>query len=281
MGSSNSNEAEVSAMPKKLNVDSVFKKSWEADLDRLEKDKEAERQQRAKEAERQRALDAETIPLNMNGPAHCRKCLQGHALKPFTTDLIGYSCSGCAEIVPVGSEFMSCRDCDFDLCSTCAGDGPDGKFDVDARLNGTLQELTEKVVLKLGLTKECAKDVEMHLSGYKLEPVTKIVREFTELCAGSEIDLEGIQEANEAMEVMKQKQAAEVNETDSFGCTQLHRAAQMSDLAAISRLLSAKAEVNKTAGYNGETPLGMVSQPPGYGQSDQARQLLRDAGGHY
>ena len=61
--------------------------------------------------------------------------------------------------------------------------GPDGKFDVDARLNGTIQELTEKVVLKLGLTKECAEHVEMHLSGYKLEPVTKIVREFTELCA--------------------------------------------------------------------------------------------------
>ena len=56
--------------------------------------------------------------------------------------------------------------------------GPDGKFTHDARLNGTLQELTEKVVLKLGLTKECAKHVEMHLSGYKLEPVTKTVREF-------------------------------------------------------------------------------------------------------
>ena len=61
--------------------------------------------------------------------------------------------------------------------------GPDGKFDHEARLNGTLQELTEKVVLKLGLTKECAKHVEMHLSGYKLAPVKKIVREFTELCA--------------------------------------------------------------------------------------------------
>ena len=79
----------------------------------------------AKQAERQRASDAETIPLNINGP--------------------------------------------------------DGKFDHDARLNGTLQELTEKVVLKLGLTKECAKHVEMHLSGYQLKPVTTIVREFTAL----------------------------------------------------------------------------------------------------
>ena len=108
MGPCNSKEAEVSARQKKLNDD----------LDRIEKDKEAERQ---------RALDAETIPLNMNGP--------------------------------------------------------DGRFSHDARLNGTIQELTEKVVLKLGLTKECAELVEMHLSGYKLEPVTKIVREFTELCA--------------------------------------------------------------------------------------------------
>ena len=60
--------------------------------------------------------------------------------------------------------------------------GPDGKFDHDARLNGTIQELTEKVVLKFGLPKECAKDVDMHLSGYKLAPLFKIVREFTELC---------------------------------------------------------------------------------------------------
>merc|ERR1712166_885180 len=81
--------------------------------------------------------------------------------------------------------------------------GPDGKFDHDARLNGTLRELTEKVALKLGLTKECAEHVEMHLSGYKLEPVTKIVREFTELCAGSEIDLEGIEKAQEAMQKHK------------------------------------------------------------------------------
>ena len=118
MGCCNSKEAEVSPKQKKLNDD----------LARIEKDKEAARQRHAEEAEKQqRALDAETIPLNINGP--------------------------------------------------------DGNFDVDARLNGTLHELTEKVVLKLGLTKEYAKDVEMHLSGYKLEPVTKIVREFTELCA--------------------------------------------------------------------------------------------------
>ena len=53
-----------------------------------------------------------------------RKCLQGHALKPFATDLIGYSCSRYAEIFPPGSEFMSCRDCNFDLCSTCTNDKP-------------------------------------------------------------------------------------------------------------------------------------------------------------
>jgi len=222
MGSSNSNEAEVSAMPKKLDLD----------LDRIEKDEEAERQQRAKEAERQRALDAETVPLNMNGP--------------------------------------------------------DGKFDHDARLNGTLQELTEKVVLKLGLTKECAEHVEMHLSGYKLEPVTKIVREFTELCAGSEIDLEGIEKAKEAMKLDVHDAARDgnladlrlvaefarqrINEPNSHGRTPLHYAACCGQEAAVSLLLSAKANVNK-ANRIGGTPLGVAN-------GDRVKQLLIDAGGH-
>ena len=60
--------------------------------------------------------------------------------------------------------------------------GQDGKFDVEARLSGTLQELIEKVAAELSVTKEFSKDVEVHLSGYQLKPVTKIVREFTELC---------------------------------------------------------------------------------------------------
>jgi len=236
MGSSNSNEAEVSAMPKKLDLD----------LDRIEKDEEAERQQRAIDAETveieielQRALDAETVPLNINGP--------------------------------------------------------DGKFDHDARLNGTLQELTEKVVLKLGLTKECAEHVEMHLSGYKLEPVTKIVREFTELCAGSAIDLEGIEKAQEAMQKHKaaeldvhaaaidgnlaqlnlvvQFAPERINEASSVSTwTPLLCAAAFGQEAAVSLLLSAKADVNKTDS-DGDTPLH-------WAKGDRVKQLLRDAGGY-
>merc|ERR1712086_220878 len=220
MGSSNSNEAEVSAAA------AARRKKLNDDLDRIE----------AQEAERQRALDAETIPLNMNGP--------------------------------------------------------DGKFDHDARLNGTLQELTEKVVLKLGLIKECAEHVEMHLSGYKLEPVTKIVREFTELCAGSEIDLEGIEKAQEAMQKHKAAKLdvhaaaidgnlAQLNLVVQFaperineanGDTPLHYAVGRGQEAAVSLLLSAKADVNKTNSY-GETPLD-------WAEGDRVKQLLRDAGGY-
>merc|ERR1712166_880204 len=168
---------------------------------------------------------------------------------------------------------------------------PDGKLEHDARLNGTLLELTENVVLKLGLTKEYAKDVEIHVSGHKLEPVTKIVREFTELCAGSEVNLEGIEKAKEAM---KKQQAAEVNvhkaaetgnlaelnlvaefaperidKADGKNYTPLHFAAQWSHEAAVILLLSAKADANKrTKSY--ETPLKLA-------QNRGVQQLLRDA----
>ena len=60
--------------------------------------------------------------------------------------------------------------------------GPQGKFDHNARLKGTLQELIDEVTARFDVPKHFSKDVEMRLSGYKLEPVTKIVREFTELC---------------------------------------------------------------------------------------------------
>ena len=61
--------------------------------------------------------------------------------------------------------------------------GADGKkFDESARLNGTLQEFKEKVAAKVGVSKECAHHLETHLSGYELEPDTKIIRDFTELC---------------------------------------------------------------------------------------------------
>ena len=56
------------------------------------------------------------------------------------------------------------------------------KFDESARLNGTLKEFKEKVAAKVGVTKECAYRLETHLCGYELEPNTKIMRDFTELC---------------------------------------------------------------------------------------------------
>ena len=133
MGSDTTKDDEVSAKQKKLNdnpariiKDKKAARQQRAEEAARQQDAEEAEKQRAEEAEKQRSLDAEIIPLNMNGP--------------------------------------------------------DGKFDHDVRLNGTLQELTDQVLLKLGLPKKCAKGVEMHLSGYKLEPVTKTVREFTELC---------------------------------------------------------------------------------------------------
>ena len=81
----------------------------------------------AEEAEKQRALDAETIRLNLN-----------------------------------------------------AQDGK--KIVIKGRLSGTLKEFKEKVAPEVGVSKECAHHLETHLSGYELKPVTKIMRDFTELC---------------------------------------------------------------------------------------------------
>merc|ERR1711865_689237 len=90
--------------------------------------------------------------------------------------------------------------------------GPDGELDANARLSGTLQEFIEKEVApELGVLKECAKHLEAHLSGYQLKPNTKIIRDFTELCSESEIEVHGIEKAMEAMQIMEQQQAAELN----------------------------------------------------------------------
>merc|ERR1712166_548840 len=229
MGACGCGEEQRRADEAKKQVEEAKRAEEEANAEAMNKQKAAE------EAEKQRALDAETISLNINGP--------------------------------------------------------DGKLDVDARLNGTLQELTEGVAHKLGLPKECGEHVEMHVNGHKLEPVTKIVREFTELCADSEVNLEGIEKAKEAM---KKQQAAEVNvhkaaetgnlaelnlvaefaperidKADGKNYTPLHFAAQWSQEAAVSLLLSAKADANKrTNSY--ETPLKLA-------QNRGVQQLLRDA----
>ena len=63
-----------------------------------------------------------------------------------------------------------------------------------------------------------------------------------------------------------------INETDSNGWTPLHWAAGNVQEAAVSLLLSAKADVNKSD-CDGWTPLG-------FARGDRVRQLLRDAGGH-
>ena len=44
-------------------------------------------------------------------------------------------------------------------------------------MNGTLKESKEKVAAKVG-----DHHLETNLSGYELEPNTKIIRDFTELC---------------------------------------------------------------------------------------------------
>ena len=61
--------------------------------------------------------------------------------------------------------------------------GPDGReFIESARLNGTLNELIEKVAAKCGVTAEFVHLLELHFCDYQLEPASKTVREFTELC---------------------------------------------------------------------------------------------------
>merc|ERR1740115_419417 len=90
--------------------------------------------------------------------------------------------------------------------------GQDGKkIVINARLNGTLKEFKEKAAAEVGVTKEYAYHLETHLSGYELEPDTKIVRDFTELCEDSEIDLQGVEKAKEAMVVLMKQAAMEVD----------------------------------------------------------------------
>ena len=110
--------------------------------------------------------------------------------------------------------------------------GQDGKKIVTkARLSGSLKEFKEKVAPEVGVSKECAEHLEIHLSRYELKPDTKIIRDFTELCEvitcyccnieglsgeclvwtqDSEIDLQGVEKAKEAIAVMMKQAAMEV-----------------------------------------------------------------------
>ena len=62
------------------------------------------------------------------------------------------------------------------------GDHDGKKIDVTVRFNSTLNELKKAAAAKCGVTNELIEFLELHFSGYQLEPETKTVRQFTELC---------------------------------------------------------------------------------------------------
>ena len=70
---------------------------------------------------------------------------------------------------------------------------------------------------------------------------------------------------------------ADVHKTENNGWTPLHLAAHNDQAAAVSLLLSAKADVNKT-NHSGRTPLYYVKA--GHHRADRVKQLLREAGAH-
>ena len=76
-----------------------------------------------------------------------------------------------------------------------------------------------------------------------------------------------------------------IDETDSNGTTPLHVAARNDQEAAVSLLLSAKADVNKTDDF-GRTPLYYANVIIAnviiteWANDYEVKQLLRDAGGH-
>ena len=63
------------------------------------------------------------------------------------------------------------------------GDHDGKKVDVTVRLHSTLNELKRAAAAGCGVTSEFIIEfLELHFSGYQLEPETKTVRQFTELC---------------------------------------------------------------------------------------------------
>lgn len=65
-------------------------------------------------------------------------CLAGHELRDFETDKDGYSCTYCHEKFLSGSRMLSCRGCDYDVCTKCAR----------ARRSATLKNATLSPTLK-------------------------------------------------------------------------------------------------------------------------------------
>jgi len=48
-----------------------------------------------------------------------KQCQHGHLLAPFSTPLNNYCCNLCGCTKATGSSMMSCRGCDYDVCSVC------------------------------------------------------------------------------------------------------------------------------------------------------------------
>ena len=74
------------------------------------------------------------------------------------------------------------------------------------------------------------------------------------------------------LELVAEYAPKRINEANSGGSTSLHFGAGCNQVAAVSFLLNARANVNKT-NKDGNTPLY-------YGRNGRVRQLLIDAGGH-
>ena len=60
--------------------------------------------------------------------------------------------------------------------------GPHGKHTENARLSGTVEELTQKIGATCGVSAQFVPLLELYFSGYQLKPHTRTVRQCAELC---------------------------------------------------------------------------------------------------
>ena len=64
------------------------------------------------------------VPAAEAGRAH--NCPGGHGLAAGETQHSGFYCDICRSSLPAGARVLSCRQCDFDVCGTCASSGSGG-----------------------------------------------------------------------------------------------------------------------------------------------------------